>query len=92
MRNTLAYTSARILIFVVALVLLDLAGAKGITLLALAVLISGLASYILLSKQRDAMSAALSRRFTRASQKAAELRTRLEEGAAAEDVDEDQPA
>ena len=88
MRTGLAYTSARILLLVVSLVLLYLAGARGIVLLALAFMISALASYVLLSRQRDAMSAALSRRLGKASRKAAEFKARLNEGAAAEDVDE----
>jgi Protein of unknown function (DUF4229) len=88
MRTGLAYTSARILLLVVSLVLLYLAGARGIILLALAFVVSALASYVLLSRQRDAMSAALSRRFVKASQKAAEFRARLDAGTAAEDVDE----
>jgi membrane protein implicated in regulation of membrane protease activity len=89
MRTGLAYTSARILIFAVALALLDLAGARGVLLLALAFLISALVSYVLLSKQREAMAGALNRRLRKATGrlagKAAEFRERLEEGAAAED-------
>jgi hypothetical protein len=88
MRTGIAYTCARILLLVAALVLLDLAGARGILLLALAFIVSSLASYVLLSKQRDAMSSMLSRRFSRVSAKAAEFRTRIEDGAAAEDVDD----
>jgi hypothetical protein len=86
MRTSLAYTSARILLLAVALVLLDLAGARGIILIALAFVVSALASYVLLSKQRDAMSAALSRRLAKTSQRAAEFKTRLQEGTAVEDV------
>ncbi|HEY6787394.1 MAG TPA: DUF4229 domain-containing protein [Trebonia sp.] len=91
MRTTLAYTSARILLFVASLVVLHLAGAQGWLLILLALLVSGLASYILLSRQRDRMSAALSGRLTKAGAKAAEFRSRLDEGAAAEDVDDDEP-
>jgi hypothetical protein len=92
MRTGLAYTSARILLFVAATVLLYLVGARGILLLALAVIISALASYVLLSRQRDAMAGALQRRLNKAAGKAAEFRSRLEEGAAAEDEGEDVPA
>jgi hypothetical protein len=88
MRTGIAYTCARILLLVAALALLDLAGARGILLLVLAFVVSSLASYVLLSRQRDIMSGMLSRRLTRVSGKAAEFRARLEEGAAAEDVDE----
>ena len=77
---------------VVSLVLLYLAGARGFVLLALAFAVSALASYVLLSKQRDVMSAALSRRLAKTSQKAADFKARLSEGAAAEDVDEPQDA
>ena len=87
MRTTLAYTSARILIFVVATVLLYLAGARGFLLLALAFLVSALASFILLSKQRDIMAGALANRMSRRRARAGGFRARLEEGAQAEDED-----
>ena len=98
MRTGLAYTAARILILVIALVLLSLAGARGILLLALAFVVSALASYVLLSKQRETMAGALNRRLSKATgkvtAKAAEFRERIQEGAAAEDddADEEQPA
>ena len=60
MRATFAYTTARILLFVAATGLIYLAGARGLLLLGLALLVSGAASYILLSRQRDAMAGALS--------------------------------
>lgn len=90
MRTGLAYTSARILLLVIALVLLYLAGARGFLLLALAAVVSMLASYVLLSKQRDVMAGALQRKMSRVTGKAAEFRSRLEEGASSED--EDAPA
>lgn len=80
MRPTIAYTAARILLFVAAAGLLYLAGASGLLLLGLALLISGAASYVLLSRQRDAMSAALFRRVR-------SVRARLDAGARAEDSD-----
>jgi hypothetical protein len=85
MRTTIAYTCARLLLLIVALWLLDLAGARGIMLFALAFVVSGLASYVLLSRQRDLLSAVLSRRLGRVERKASEFRARIEEGAAAED-------
>jgi len=92
MRNGLAYTSARILLLVVAFGLLRLAGVRGWALLALAFLVSALASYVLLSRQRDIMSAALTRRLTKSGRprrrRLAELRARLEEGTRAEDAPE----
>ena len=65
MRATFAYTTARILLFVAATGLIYLAGARGLLLLGLALLVSGAASYILLSRQRDAMAGALNRRLAR---------------------------
>jgi hypothetical protein len=93
MRTGLAYTCARILLLVVALWLLDLAGARGLVLFGLAFLVSALASYVLLSRQRDIMSAGLSRRLGGLGRKAAEFRARIDEGAAAEDKPaQDNPA
>jgi Mn2+/Fe2+ NRAMP family transporter len=60
MRATLAYTSARILLFLAALVLLYVAGLRGLVLLAVALLVSGIASFVVLSKARDRMSTSLS--------------------------------
>ena len=80
MRATLAYTSARIVLLVVSAVLLYLAGARGLLLLGLALVVSGAASYILLSRQRDAMAGALSRRL-------GSFRSRLNAGTRMEDDD-----
>jgi len=87
MRTGLAYTSARILLLVISVVLLYLAGARGILLLALAFVISALASYVLLSRQREVLAGALNRRLSRVTAKTAEFRQRIDEGAAAEDED-----
>jgi hypothetical protein len=86
MRATLAYTSARVLLLVVSGILLYLAGARGLLLLALAFVVSGTASFVLLSRQRDIMSGALLARLR--NRRAAGFRARLDEGARAED-DED---
>ena len=83
MRATLAYTSARIVLLVVSIVLLYLAGARGLLLLALAFVVSGIASFVLLSRQRDMMSGALMARFKNG--RTGGFRARLEEGARAED-------
>ena len=80
MRATIAYTAARILLFVAAAGLIYLAGARGLLLLGLALLVSGAASYILLTRQRDAMAGALSRRLGL-------VRDRLDAGTRAEDQD-----
>ena len=60
MRNAMFYTVSRLLLFIVVLLLLDLAGARGLLLIALALLISGLLSYVLLSRQRNSMASSLS--------------------------------
>ena len=78
MRATVLYTISRILLFVAALLLLLLAGARGLLLVGLALLASGIVSYVLLSRQREAMSGALAARLR-------SLRTRIDEGAGAED-------
>ena len=87
MRATLAYTSARILLLVVSIVLFYLIGVRGLLLLALACLVSGLASFVLLSRQRDVMSGALMTRIRNGRQRAAGFRARIEEGARSEDED-----
>lgn len=81
MRATFAYTTARILLFVAAAGLLYLAGARGLLLLGLALVVSGIASYVVLSRQRDRMASALSGRL-------GSLRSRLDEGTKAEDSEE----
>jgi Protein of unknown function (DUF4229) len=63
MRATLAYTSARILLFLAVLVLLYVAGLRGLPLLAVALLVSGIVSFVVLSKARDRMSTSLSSRL-----------------------------
>jgi hypothetical protein len=87
MRTTLAYTSARILLLVVSLILLYVIGARGLLLLALACLVSGIASFVLLSRQRDRMSGALMARIKSRPGRVAGFRARLDEGARAEDDD-----
>jgi cell division protein FtsL len=90
--SILAYTSARILIFGCAVLLLRLAGAGGVLLLLLALVISALASYILLNRQRqliaDKLNGRLGRVGAKATAKASEFRERLEEGTKAEDEEE----
>jgi hypothetical protein len=86
MRTTVFYTVSRLLLFIVVLLLLDLAGARGLLLIALALLISGLLSYVLLSRQRNSMASSLSGRLGRRGS----FRDRLNEGTRAEDS-EDEP-
>jgi TctA family transporter len=87
MRTALSYTSARIVLFLVALVLLYLAGARGLLLAALALLVSGIASFVLLSRQRDIMSGALTSRLSGVRNRVGSFRSRLDEGTRAEDKD-----
>jgi NADH:ubiquinone oxidoreductase subunit 2 (subunit N) len=78
MRATLAYTGVRLLLFVVAVGLIYLAGARGLLLIALALLVSGIASYVLLSRMRDKMAGSISNRID-------SVRSRLDEGSRVED-------
>jgi len=68
------------------------AGARGILLLGLALIISALLSYVLLNKQRQIIAAKLNGRLSRVGAKASEISRRLDEGARAEDEDEDDEA
>jgi hypothetical protein len=89
MRVTLAYSSARILLLVVSAVLLYLAGARGILLLALAFVVSGILSYVLLSRQRDLLAGTFAARLRnrKRRRRTGGFRARLEEGARAEDAE-----
>jgi Protein of unknown function (DUF4229) len=78
MRSLAIYTGLRLLLFAVVLVLLWLVGARGLLLLALAVLISGIASVVLLSSQRDALSSSLVTRW-RSINDRIDARTRAED-------------
>lgn len=55
----IVYTSARLALFIVVATLLAIAGMQGILLLMVALVVSGLLSYVLLSRLRDAVSAAV---------------------------------
>lgn len=74
---------------VVSLAVLYLCGARGLLLLVLAFVVSAVLSYILLSRQREKMAAALNGRLGKAAGKvtgkAAEFKDRLDEGTASED-------
>ncbi|WP_433464848.1 DUF4229 domain-containing protein [Spirillospora sp. CA-142024] len=61
MRSVILYTAARLTIFAATAGVLALFGARGFLLLLLALLISGIVSYVLLSGQRDRMSAVVVR-------------------------------
>jgi hypothetical protein len=90
--SILAYTSARILMFGCAVILLYLVGARGLLLLLLGLVISALASYILLNKQRTIIADKLNGRLGKAGSKFTEFRDRLDEGTRAEDDDADTTA
>jgi UPF0716 family protein affecting phage T7 exclusion len=90
MRTVIPYTAARILMFGIAVMILYWAGARGILLLGLGLVISALASYILLNKQRQILAERLNSRLSRVGAKATEFRERLDEGAKAEDDNEDE--
>jgi hypothetical protein len=80
MGSVIVYTVSRLALFGATAGVLFLVGARGFLLLALAVLISGIISFVLLSRQRDALSAKVTDRATR-------MRENLAEGAAREDTD-----
>jgi hypothetical protein len=61
--------------------------ARILLLVALACVVSGIASFVLLSRQRDVMSGALMARIRTGQRRATGFRARLEEGARAEDED-----
>jgi hypothetical protein len=82
MRSVLIYTLARLALFGATVGVLFLTGARGFLLLALSILISGIISFVLLSRQRDAVSNSVTRR-------AARMRENLAAGAAREDHHED---
>ena len=80
MHATFIYTTSRILLFAVVLGLLYVVGARGLLLIGLAVLISGLLSFVVLSRYRDAMAGSISSRLSN-------FRQRLDEGTRSEDSD-----
>jgi Protein of unknown function (DUF4229) len=89
MRTAFAYTSARIIMFGASVLVLFWAGARGLLLLGLALIISALLSYVLLNKQRTIIADKLNGRLSRVGKKASEFSQRLDAGAALEDEDED---
>lgn len=92
------YTSSRLVLFVLTAVVLGLLGMHGVLLLLVALVVSGLLSFVLLTKQRDAMSVAVVNRASarrtgdaqeRAPGRFASLRNRLEARTTAEDYDDE---
>lgn len=82
-RAFLRYTAARLVLFGLALGVLYLIGARSWLLFLLALLLSGLVSYVLLSRQRDAIAAVVTERLRR-------LRREVDVGAASEDALDEQ--
>ncbi len=78
----LVYSTSRILLFVATTGVFWLVGFRGLLLLAVALLVSGLLSFVLLSGQRDAMSAAVVQTGSR-------LKRRLDDRTTAEDSDDE---
>jgi hypothetical protein len=78
----LVYTASRLAVFVVVAAVLALLGMRGVLLLLVAVVVSGLLSFVLLSRQRDAMSQAVVQRGT-------SLRQRMKEATESEDAADD---
>ena len=74
----IVYTASRLALFALTLVVLYAFGLRQLLLLLVAVLVSGLLSYVLLSRQRDAMSQAVVERGHG-------LRQRMQEATEAED-------
>jgi hypothetical protein len=74
----LRYTTLRLTLFLGVLAALSLLRVRGILLIVLAFLLSGLVSYSVLNKQRDAMSSTLARRAER-------IRESIDESTRAED-------
>ncbi|GAA4561924.1 DUF4229 domain-containing protein [Planotetraspora kaengkrachanensis] len=62
MHPVVVYTLSRIGLFAAALAVLYLVGLRTYALLAAAFLVSGVISYVLLSKQRDALSERITRK------------------------------
>jgi hypothetical protein len=88
--SILAYTSARILMFGCAVILLYVAGARGVLLLALGLVISALASYVLLNRQRTIIADRLNGRLSKAGSKVTDFRDRMDEGSKAEDAEDEE--
>jgi ABC-type protease/lipase transport system fused ATPase/permease subunit len=84
----LRYTTLRLALFVLALVVLWLVRIRdGVLIVAIALVLSGLASFVLLAGQRDAMSAQLHEAAQRRRVKA-QLRAAREDVPDAADIDE----
>lgn len=75
----LRYTAARIALFVLCLGLLSVVGVKGLLGVLAAMIVSSIASVVLLKRQRDAIAVVAEARHTARQDKAQQRRARLEE-------------
>jgi hypothetical protein len=80
------YTLLRLALFAAVLLVLSLAGARGVLLLALTVVVSMGLSYLLLRKQRDAVAAVVAERL---AARAGQPHAPAGDDEAAEDVEDD---
>lgn len=85
MRATLMYTMLRFLLFIVVFIGLYVAGARSLLLVGLAIVISGVLSYFLLTSQRVAMSGAIVKRVSGFRTRLSGFGQRLDAGASRED-------
>ncbi len=90
MRSWLTYTAARLALFAGAFGVVYLFGARSWIALVLAWVISGLASYVLLSKWRDQMSASVDEWSRKRQEQDKAVGDRLQGGAAREDEIQDE--
>ena len=85
-RAAAVYTLARLTLFLLVVVLLNLlTGLNGLPLAATGLLVSSVVGYLLLRRQREALAAAVARRSDRRAAEQAALRGRLDEDRLDED-------
>jgi hypothetical protein len=77
MRSFLLYTGARLLVLLAVAAILYMLGLRGFVLGAFAVLVSLPVAYVLLARQRQALSAEVERRVETRRARQADLRSRL---------------
>ena len=79
-RAAAVYTLARLTLFLLVVLLLNLlTGLGGLPLVAVALLVSSIAGYLVLNRQRQALAAAFAGRSERRAAEQAALRERLDE-------------
>jgi uncharacterized membrane protein YqgA involved in biofilm formation len=78
-RSTLVYSGSRVGVFAVLLGLLYVVGVRGVIVVLIALVLSGVLSYFLLDRQRSAFAAALEERVKRRRERAAAKSAREDE-------------